>query len=107
MVFSEPDSTNSYILGHANGELERLIGQGRFLGDLTAHFLRLAGLQPGMRVLDVGCGARDVSFITASIVGSTGACHRDRSVAGLDHLGVATCRSGGIAERTLRCGRRG
>lgn len=67
-----PDSTTPYILGHANEELERLISQGRFLGDLTAHFLRLAGLQPGMTVLDVGCGAGDVSFITASIVGPTG-----------------------------------
>jgi len=69
---SQPDSTNPYALGHANEELERLISQGRYLGDLTARFLRLAGLQPGMRVLDVGCGAGDVSFITASIVGPTG-----------------------------------
>jgi SAM-dependent methyltransferase len=75
---SQPDSTNPYILGHANEELERLISQGRFLGDLTAHFLRLTGLQPGMRVLDVGCGAGDVSFVIASIVGPTG------SVTGMD-----------------------
>jgi SAM-dependent methyltransferase len=73
------DSTNSYILGHTQEELERLISQGRFLGDLTAHFLRLAGLQPGMHVLDVGCGAGDVSFITASIVGPTG------HITGIDH----------------------
>lgn len=66
------DSTNPYALGHGDEELERLISQGRFLGDLTAHFLRLAGLQTGMRVLDVGCGAGDVSFIAASIVGPTG-----------------------------------
>jgi predicted O-methyltransferase YrrM len=72
VVFSQPDSTNPYALGHANEELERLIGQGRLLGDLTAHFLRLAGLEPGMRVLDVGCGAGDVSFVVASIVGPTG-----------------------------------
>jgi SAM-dependent methyltransferase len=77
-VSSQPDSTNPYALGHTNEELERLISQGRYLGDLTAHFLRLAGLQAGMRVLDVGCGAGDVSFITASIVGSTG------SVIGID-----------------------
>jgi len=71
-VHSPPDATNPYALGHANEELERLISQGRYLGDLTAHFLRLAGLRPGMRVLDVGCGAGDVTFITASIVGPTG-----------------------------------
>jgi SAM-dependent methyltransferase len=72
VAFSQPDSTNPYVLGHANEELERLMSQGRFLGDLTAHFLRLAGLQPGMRVLDVGCGAGDVSFVVASIIGPTG-----------------------------------
>jgi len=52
--------TNSYILGHNNHELERLIHQARLFGDLTAHVLHLSGLQPGMCVLDVGCGMGDV-----------------------------------------------
>jgi len=62
-----------YILGHAANELDRLIRQAAFFGDLTAHTLKLAGLTPGMRVLDVGCGAGDVSFLAASIVGQRGA----------------------------------
>jgi ubiquinone/menaquinone biosynthesis C-methylase UbiE len=61
-----------YVLGHAANELDRLIKQAAFYGDLTAHTLKLAGLAPGMRVLDVGCGAGDVSLLAASIVGATG-----------------------------------
>lgn len=62
----------SYILGHGNDELNRLIDQAQFFGDLTAQVLTLAGLTPGMRVLDVGCGAGDVTFLAARMVGSTG-----------------------------------
>jgi SAM-dependent methyltransferase len=64
---------NDYALGHTQPELDRLIFQGRFIGDLTGHMLRLAGLKPGMRVLDIGCGAGDVSFLARSIVGQEGA----------------------------------
>jgi ubiquinone/menaquinone biosynthesis C-methylase UbiE len=62
----------TYILGHSEDELNRLINQARFFGDLTAHVLQLAGLSEGMRVLDVGCGTGDVSFLAASIVGPEG-----------------------------------
>lgn len=61
-----------YILGHAPEELNRLIEQARFYGDLTEHVLRLAGLAPGMRVLDVGCGVGDVAFLAAKMVGPQG-----------------------------------
>ncbi len=37
-----------------------------------------AGLRPGMRVLDIGCGMGDVSLLAAKIVGATG------SVVGVD-----------------------
>jgi ubiquinone/menaquinone biosynthesis C-methylase UbiE len=62
----------SYVLGHSNEELDRLIQQARFFGDLTENVIRLAGLEPGRRVLDVGCGAGDVSFLAASLVGPEG-----------------------------------
>jgi 2-polyprenyl-3-methyl-5-hydroxy-6-metoxy-1,4-benzoquinol methylase len=62
----------SYAPGHATSELDRLIDQGRWLGDLTAQLLRDAGLRAGMTVLDVGCGAGDVSFLAAQMVGADG-----------------------------------
>jgi ubiquinone/menaquinone biosynthesis C-methylase UbiE len=69
-----PLTQNSpYILGHAETELNRLIHQARFFGELSAQILNLAGLKPGMRVLDSGCGAGDLSFLAASLVGPEGA----------------------------------
>ncbi len=62
----------SYALGHDNPELDRLISQSRFLGDLTEQLLRQAGLGPGMRVLDIGCGVGDVTFLAARLVGKDG-----------------------------------
>jgi SAM-dependent methyltransferase len=64
---------SAYIWGRGQSEIDRLIEQGRFLGDLTEHLLHMAGIQPGMRVLDVGCGAGDVSFLASRLVGPTGA----------------------------------
>jgi ubiquinone/menaquinone biosynthesis C-methylase UbiE len=71
-------ATNDYVLGHTGQELERLVSQGAFFGELTGQVLRAAGLAPGMHVLDVGCGAGDVSFLAASLVGPRG------SVVGID-----------------------
>jgi SAM-dependent methyltransferase len=65
-------TTTPYILGHAPGELDRLIEQARFLGDLTEEVLRRAGVGPGMTVLDLGSGTGDVSFLAARLVGPTG-----------------------------------
>lgn len=69
-----PRSPNAptYVLGHSDQELLRLITQSRFIGELTEDVFRRAGLGEGMRVLDVGCGAGDVSMLLASIVGPTG-----------------------------------
>lgn len=61
-----------YALGSSNAELERLIQQAAHVGDLTAQVLQLAGLRPGMRVLDVGSGAGDVAFLAARFVGPEG-----------------------------------
>ena len=74
-----------YALGHSQQELDRLVFQGRFIGDLTAHVLRLAGLGSGMRVLDVGSGAGDVAMVAADIVGPGGhVVGIDRDAAGLE-----------------------
>jgi ubiquinone/menaquinone biosynthesis C-methylase UbiE len=72
---------STYALGHADAEIQRLLLQGRLYSDHTEHALRRAGLRPGMRVLDVGSGPGDVSFIAAQLVGPTG------SVVGVDASG--------------------
>jgi 2-polyprenyl-3-methyl-5-hydroxy-6-metoxy-1,4-benzoquinol methylase len=62
-----------YVLGHSAEELNRLIDQARLFGELTEDVFVRAGIGPGMRVLDVGCGAGDVSFLLARMVGPSGA----------------------------------
>ena len=53
--------------------------------DFTQRLLADAGLQPGMRVLDLGCGFGEVSLIAAAMVGRDGAVVGvDRNAAALD-----------------------
>jgi SAM-dependent methyltransferase len=47
--------------------------------DFTERLLIDAGIREGMRVLDVGCGSGDVTYLLARLVGSTG------EVVGADH----------------------
>jgi SAM-dependent methyltransferase len=67
-----------YALRRSAAETERLILQERVLGASTARFFQAAGIGPGMRVLDVGSGAGDVSILVAKVVGPAG------SVLGVD-----------------------
>jgi ubiquinone/menaquinone biosynthesis C-methylase UbiE len=67
-----------YILGHSYEEIRRLIDQAAILGSTTERLLRSAGIEHGMRVLDLGCGAGDVSMLAGKLVGPTG------SVLGID-----------------------
>jgi hypothetical protein len=60
-----------YPLGDSSAELARLERQAAFFGDLTEDLLRRAGIVQGMRVLDIGCDAGDVSLLTARLVGPT------------------------------------
>jgi tRNA A58 N-methylase Trm61 len=46
--------------------------QGTVFAPYTHQFLVEAGLKAGMRVLDVGSGSGDVSFLAADLVGSGG-----------------------------------
>jgi ubiquinone/menaquinone biosynthesis C-methylase UbiE len=65
--------TGSYVMGRTSAETERLKLQASVLAPHSAHLLRLAGITPGMRVLDVGCGAGDTSMLLADLVGPGGA----------------------------------
>lgn len=53
-------------------EHHRLINQSRMINPITDRLLRNAGLSPGMRVLDLGSGAGDVSILASRIIGSGG-----------------------------------
>ena len=67
-----------YVLGRSESESQRLVKQSLFLRPSTERVFRKAGITAGMRVLDIGCGVGDVSFLAAELVGPTG------SVVGVD-----------------------
>lgn len=78
-----PATRDSYALGSNAHEHDRLQRQADVFRPFTTQFLRNAGLAPGMRVLDVGCGAGDVSLIAAELVAPGGevvAVDRDATV---------------------------
>ena len=75
---------NPYVLGHSDQELDRLNKQAHLIDPITRRFLCAAGIEPGMRVLDVGSGAGDVACLAAELVGATGeVVGTDRSPAAL------------------------
>ena len=91
------DSDTGYQLGTGIGEDEvtRLEAQGRAIAPATRMIFAEAGIRPGMRVLDLGCGAGDVAFVAADLVGPDG------SVVGVDRSADA------LARARLRAGQRG
>ena len=91
------DSDSGYQFGSGIGEDEvgRLEIQGRALAPATRMILAEAGIRPGMRVLDLGCGAGDVAFVAVGLVGPDG------SVVGVDRSPDA------LARARLRAGQRG
>src|SRR6266700_913042 len=62
----------SYVLGHADFEIERLQFQAGIVASVTRRLIRECGIGPGMRVLDIGCGVGDVSMLLAEAVGDSG-----------------------------------
>lgn len=61
-----------YMLESTDSERARLRRQGEMMRPFTERLFRNAGIGEGMAVLDVGCGAGDVSLIAADLIGPTG-----------------------------------
>ena len=62
----------TYTLGRTSHETTRLIEQSRIYGESTRFLCERAGIDQGMRVLEIGSGAGDVAFIIANLVGASG-----------------------------------
>jgi SAM-dependent methyltransferase len=77
-MMSDMTESDGYLLGRAPAELDRLRLQAEIYAPHSGHLLTLAGIAPGMHVLDIGCGAGDVTMIAARLVGPAG------SVLGVD-----------------------
>jgi SAM-dependent methyltransferase len=63
---------NDYALGYSTEEERRLVQQAEIFEPLTVDVLRHAGIGSNMRILDIGCGVGDVSFLAARLVGPGG-----------------------------------
>ncbi len=77
------DNSSKYALGHSDEELHRLAAQARIVDPVTRRFWEGAGVVPGMRVLDVGCGAGHTTLLLADLVGEHG------HVVGIDNAAEA------------------
>lgn len=69
---TDPRSATGYVLGHSEQELLRLSAQAQMLAPITRRFFNEAGIESGIRVLDVGSGAGDVAFLVGELVGESG-----------------------------------
>lgn len=89
----------TYVCGHSPAELARLQTQGAFFEPITRRMFDAAGIAPGMRVLDLGCGAGDVSLLAAELVGPGG------RVVGIDRalqaIEVARARAESLGRRNV------
>ncbi len=65
-------SNADYLMGVTDSEFERLTLQAAYLEPVTRRLIQQAGIGPGMRVLDIGCGVGDVSLLLAEVVGLSG-----------------------------------
>ena len=93
-----------YVLRGGQWGYDRLKLLARIKRDDTLELFRRAGLRPGMRCVDLGCGGGEVSFDLAAAAGPAG------SVTGIDMdpeklaLARASARERGIGNVGLRAG---
>ena len=90
------DPAQDYVLGDTVQEQNRLQYQAAILEKWTGQFFVSAGIEPGMKVLDLGCEMGDVSLLAAKLVGPTG------SVIGIDRDRAIVERARERARRTAR-----
>ena len=62
----------TYVMGHPKGEEQRLQRLGQLLYPSTRRLFEQAGITSGMKVLDVGSGAGDVTLLLAELIGKSG-----------------------------------
>lgn len=94
---------HAYVFDNDPQELRRLILQAAVLRPVTERLLRVAQLGKGMHVLDLGCGAGDVSLLAADIVGPTGsvtAIDRDERALAIASERAASRRSTSSSRRS-------
>src|SRR5262245_34156229 len=92
---------HNYILGHSDAEIRRLQTQAAILRPITERLLRCAGIQTGMRVLDLGSGAGDVAMLAAALVGPSGPVVA--TARNLQVLSMATQRARTCGAQHLAC----
>jgi SAM-dependent methyltransferase len=66
------DDPGYALSSSSEDEHARLLQQADWYASYTLRLLTRAGIEPGMRVLDVGCGPGDVSFLAGELVGPQG-----------------------------------
>src|SRR4051812_27656825 len=85
-----------YELGSAAPEMARLAAISRLYGPMPGAWLDAAGIRPGMRVADLGCGPGDVTLAAAQRVGPTGAVVGVDDAAGPLEVGRRRAREAGL-----------
>ena len=92
------DSDTGYRVGTGFGddEVARLELMGKVDAPATRMIFAEAGIRPGMRVLDLGCGAGDATFVAAELAGPDG------SVVGVDHSPEALARARLLAAQSVQ-----
>jgi SAM-dependent methyltransferase len=94
----------NYVMGRSTAETDRLKRQSQLYDGSTWQLLKEAGISRGMKVLDVGSGAGNVSFIAASLVGESGAVVGVDSNPVIVEEAASTARSLGLSQVSFRVG---
>jgi len=93
-------STDTYMFGRSEGELQRLARQGALIEPETEELFRRSGITAGMHVLDIGSGAGDVAMLAGRLVRPNGTVLGiERSA---DSVALATKRATAAANLPVR-----